>query len=73
MAKVKKVRVVYDPEDNILDVWFDEPGKEVMCTEMEEDVVLRKDRKGRVIGFEMFNFLSEALRRARTRVEVAAR
>jgi uncharacterized protein YuzE len=53
-----KLRVYYDREGNTLSVWFDDPQKEFVCQESDDDVVLVKDRRGRVIGFERLNFLS---------------
>jgi hypothetical protein len=37
-------------------VWFDDPALEDVCEETAEEVVLIKDRAGRVIGFEKLNF-----------------
>lgn len=53
-----KVRVYYDRLGNTLTVWFDDPSKEAVCEEADDDVVLIKDRRGRVIGFERLNHLS---------------
>ena len=57
MAKIKVIKTEYDPEGNVLNVWFDDPKKEVICSETGEEVVLSKNRHGRVIGFEMLNVL----------------
>jgi hypothetical protein len=53
-----KVRVFFDRQGNTLTVWFDDPKKEVNCEESADDVILMRDRRGRVIGFERLNFLS---------------
>lgn len=53
-----KLRVYFDREGNTLTVWFDDPKKEAVCEETADDVVLMKDRRGRVIGFERLNYLS---------------
>jgi hypothetical protein len=55
---VDKVRVYYDREGNTLTVWFDDPTKEAVCEEVGDDVVMIKDRRGRVIGFERLNHLT---------------
>jgi len=55
---VNKVKVYYDRQGNTLSVWFDDPKKEHMCEESDDDVVLVKDRRGRVIGFERLNYLT---------------
>jgi hypothetical protein len=55
---VDKVRVFYDRTGNTLTVWFDDPAKESICEEVGDDVVLMKDRRGRVIGCERLNYFS---------------
>jgi hypothetical protein len=39
-----------------LTVWFGDPQEEYVCEETGEEVILMKDRTGRVIGFEKLNF-----------------
>jgi uncharacterized protein YuzE len=53
-----KLRIYYDKQGNTLSVWFDDPQKEFVCEESDDDIVLVKDRRGRVIGFERLNYLS---------------
>jgi hypothetical protein len=60
---MEKVRIYFDREGNTLNVWFDGPEKEHVCEETDDDVVLVKDRRGRVIGFERLNFLSPKQRK----------
>jgi uncharacterized protein YuzE len=55
---VDKVRVYHDRVGNTLTIWFDDPKKEATCDEVGDDVVLMKDKRGRVIGFELLNYLS---------------
>jgi hypothetical protein len=55
---VDKVRVFHDRTGNTLTVWFDDPSKESVCDEIEDDVVLIKDSGGKVIGIERLNYLS---------------
>jgi len=54
---VDKVRVYFDRAGNSLTVWFDDSAKESVCEEVGDDVVLVKDRRGRVISFERLNYL----------------
>jgi hypothetical protein len=56
---VDKVRVYYDRTGNTLSVWFGDPQKEAICEEIADDVILVKDRRGHVIGFERLNYLSK--------------
>ncbi|HCG76291.1 MAG: DUF2283 domain-containing protein [bacterium (Candidatus Ratteibacteria) CG_4_10_14_3_um_filter_41_18] len=69
---MEKVRVFYDKEGNTLNIWFDEPSLEYICEESGDEVIIVKDKKGRVIGFEKLNFLSSKkdLQKARIPLEV---
>ncbi len=51
-----QVKVYYDQTGNTLTVWFDDPQKEYVAEETGEEVILMKDKSGRVIGFEKLNF-----------------
>lgn len=55
---MEKIRIFYDKQGNTLNVWFDDPEKEYMSEETGEEVILVKDKMGRVIGFERLNFLA---------------
>ena len=55
---MEKIRVYYDEVGNTLNVWFDDPRKEVISEEVGDEVILNKDKNGRVIGFEKLNFVS---------------
>jgi uncharacterized protein YuzE len=65
-----KLSVYYDREGSTLSVWFDDPKKEHVCEESDDDMILVKDRKGRVIGFERLNFLSAKQRKEGATVPV---
>jgi len=53
-----KIKVILNHESNTLDVWFDDAEKEFICEETGEEVILKKDRNDRVIGFEKLNVLT---------------
>jgi len=67
---MEKLTVYYDREGNTLSVWFDDPKKEHLCEEADDDVVLVKDKDGRVIGFERLNDRSAAQRAAGASIPV---
>ncbi len=50
-----KIQVIYDAAGHTLTVWVDDPAMEHICEETAEEVVLMKDRTGRVIGFELLH------------------
>ena len=60
---MEKLRVFYDREGNTHSVWFEDPAKEYVCEESDDDMVLVKDCKGHVIGFERLNFLTAKQRK----------
>ena len=51
-----QVKVFYDREGNTLTVWFSDSKEEYVCEETGQDVILMKDKSGRVIGFEKLNY-----------------
>jgi len=51
-----EVKVFLDRAANTLTVWFSDPREEHICEETGDEVILMKDRSGRVIGFEKLNF-----------------
>jgi uncharacterized protein YuzE len=55
-----EVKVYYDKAGNTLTVWFGNPQEEHISEETGDEVVLMKDKSGRVIGFEKLNFLGTA-------------
>ena len=51
-----KIKLFFDPVGNTFSmVW--RPGSGTICEETGNDVILMKDRKGEVIGFEKLNFV----------------
>lgn len=53
-----KVTVVYDRTGNTLDVWFTRPQRAI-CEEVGHGVVLKKDKRGHILGFEKLNFVTK--------------
>jgi uncharacterized protein YuzE len=55
-----EVKVYYDREGNTLTVWFGDPVDEYVSEETGEEIVLMKDKEGKVIGFEKLNFTAQS-------------
>ena len=51
-----EIKVFYDQTGNTLTVWFGNPQNEYVCEETGEEVILMKDKEGKVNGFEKLNF-----------------
>jgi len=62
---MEEVKVFYDRTGNSLIIWFDDPQKEAVCEEFDEDIVLMKDIEGRIIGVERMNLKPAASERVR--------
>jgi uncharacterized protein YuzE len=56
---IVEVKVYYDREGNTLTVWFGDPADEYVSEETGEEIVLMKDKEGKVIGFEKLNFTAQ--------------
>ena len=55
---MEKIKVIFNRESNTLDVWFDDAEKEFICEETGEEVILKKDKDNKVIGFEKLNLFA---------------
>jgi len=53
------VKVYYDRKGNTLTVWFGDPAAEYVSEETGEEIILMKDKDGKVIGFEKLNFTAQ--------------
>lgn len=49
---MSKIKIYYDAKGRTLNVWFDDPKKEVLTEEVGGGTVVSKDKTGKVIGFE---------------------
>ncbi|MCH8745505.1 MAG: DUF2283 domain-containing protein [Chloroflexi bacterium] len=50
------VKIYYDRNGSTLTVWFGDPETEYVSEETGDEVILMKDKEGRVIGFEKLYF-----------------
>jgi hypothetical protein len=67
-----QVKVYYDRVGNTLTVWFGNPADEYVAEETGEEIVLMKDREGKVIGFEKLNFAAQSADAVRVAFETVA-
>jgi uncharacterized protein YuzE len=67
-----QVKVYYDRAGNTLTVWFGNPADEYVAEETGEEIVLMKDRDGKVIGFEKLNFTAQSADSVRVAFETLA-
>jgi hypothetical protein len=69
---VEPVKIFHDRTGNTLTVWFGNPQEEYSCEETGDEVILMKDRTGRVIGFEKLNFSTAASEQLHISFETAS-
>ncbi|WP_414565955.1 MULTISPECIES: DUF2283 domain-containing protein [unclassified Anabaena] len=67
-----QVKVFHDKTGNTLVVWFGNPEDEYEVEETGDEVLLMKDKDGKVIGFEKLNFISTASESVRVAFETFA-
>ena len=53
--------MILNRESNTLDVWFEDAEKEFICEETGAEVILKKDKNNRVIGFEKLNIFTDEM------------
>ena len=52
---MEKMRFFYDEDGDVLDISIGKP-KKAKSEEIGHDIVVRKDARGRVVGFKILNF-----------------
>jgi len=67
---MEKIRILYDEIGNTLDIWLKKPQKAI-CEETGKEVILKKNKKGEVLGFEILNYLPVGARLKKIPVEFA--
>ncbi len=50
------VKIYYDRNGSTLTVWFGDPETEYVSEETSDEVILMKNKEGKVIGFEKLYF-----------------
>ena len=53
---MEKVKLIHDKVSNTLTVWIGDPHDEHVCEETSDEIILIKDKKGKVIGFEFLHY-----------------
>ena len=52
---MEKMRFFYDDEGDVLDISIGKP-KKAKSEEIGNDIIVRKDKRGKVVGFTILNF-----------------
>ncbi len=54
------LRIFHDVAGRTLTVWFAPPETEAICEETGDEIILMKNKEGRVVGFEKLNYTEAA-------------
>ncbi|MCB1178030.1 MAG: DUF2283 domain-containing protein [Leptospiraceae bacterium] len=67
-----EVIIYFDKFGNTLTVWFGDPNEEHIAEETGDDMVLMKNKEGKVIGFEKWNLSKNSEGKVRIALETFA-
>ena len=52
---VRILRIYYFKETDSMDIWLNEPTKEYTCEELDDHILLKRNKGGDVIGIEILS------------------
>ncbi|MCH8318302.1 MAG: DUF2283 domain-containing protein [Bacteroidetes bacterium] len=52
------IKITYDNIGNTLDIWFTKPSKNIICDDLDNDTIVKRDIKGKIVGIEILNYIS---------------
>lgn len=53
---MEKIKIVHDQKGNTLTIWLGNPNEEYICEETTDELILMKDKNGKVIGIEVLHY-----------------
>lgn len=53
---MERIKVIHDTVGQTLTVWLGDPEGEYVSTLTDDEVVVMKDRAGRILGFEVLHY-----------------
>jgi hypothetical protein len=53
---MERVRVIHDQVGHTLTIWLGDPKQEYASTLTDDEVIVMKDREGRILGFEVLHY-----------------
>jgi len=51
------IKITYDDIGNTLDIWFTKPSKNIICDDLDNDTIVKRDIKGKIVGIEILNYI----------------
>ena len=53
---MERLRVIHDTVGHTLTIWLGDPKQEYVSTLIDDEVVVMKNRDGRILGFEVLHY-----------------
>lgn len=53
---MERIRVIHDTVGHTLTIWLSDPKQEYISTLTDDEVIVMKDKDGRVLGFEVLHY-----------------
>jgi hypothetical protein len=53
---MERIRVIHDTIGHTLTIWLGDPKQEYVSTLTDDEVIVMKDREGKVLGFEVLHY-----------------
>lgn len=53
---MERIRVIHDAVGHTLTIWLGDPLAEYASTLTDDEVVIMKDKEGRILGFEVLHY-----------------
>ncbi len=54
---MEAIKITYDNVGNTLDIWFTKPSKNIICDDLDNDTIVKRDKKGTIVGLEILNYI----------------
>ncbi|MBW8049183.1 MAG: DUF2283 domain-containing protein [Cytophagales bacterium] len=51
------IKITYDNIGNTLDIWFTKPSKNIICDDLDNDTIIKRDLDGKIVGIEILNYI----------------
>jgi hypothetical protein len=53
---MERIRVIHDTVGHTLTIWLGDPHQEYVSTLTDDEVVVMKNREGKILGFEVLHY-----------------
>ena len=54
---METIKITYDNIGNTLDIWFTKPTKNIICDDLDNDTIVKRNKKGTIVGLEILNYI----------------